>query len=202
MAGRAIHPRLTRVARRAPPAFTQGKLHVSRIHLVLALATTAASVSAASAQSGSAAAPSESSVPNTRPEVIKALDARFANVDSNKDGSLSTAELQTIEAQAIARQKSELSQAVDRAFAKLDTNKDGRLSLEEYRAAAPTIAAKPADNAAALLKLLDADKNGKLSGDEFKRRTLAVFDRLDANKDGTVTAEERRKAVATANAGR
>ncbi len=54
------------------------------------------------------------------------------------------------------------------------------------------------ENAAAMVKLLDTDKNGKLSSDEFKRRTLFIFDRLDANKDGTVTGEERRKAVTTA----
>ena len=144
-----------------------------------------------------AIAQSQSSTPDTRAEVIKALNARFAKIDVSGDGSISAAELQTVEAQVIARQKTELGQAVERSFAKLDTNKDGRLTVAEYHAAAPAITARPADNAAEMVKLLDADKNGKLSGDEFKRRTLAIFDRLDANKDGTVTVEER-KAVVTA----
>ena len=60
----------------------------------------------------------------------------------------------------------------------------------------PKIDAKPAENAAELVRLLDTDKNGKISGDEFKRRTLAGFDKLDTNKDGTVTPTERSKAVA------
>lgn len=170
---------------------------MSRIPVLIASVVALAAASPAIAQPAAGAAPSEASTPNTRSEVIKALDARFAKIDASGDGSLSAAELQTVEAQVIARQKTELGQAVERSFAKLDTNKDGRLTLEEYRAAAPAIAAKPADNAAAMVRLLDTDKNGKLSGDEFKRRTLFIFDRLDANKDGTVTAEER-KAVATA----
>jgi Ca2+-binding EF-hand superfamily protein len=171
---------------------------VSRIPVLIASALAFAIASPAIAQPAAGAAPSESSTPNTRADVIKALDARFAKIDVNGDGNLSAAELQTVEAQVIARQKAELRQAVERSFAKLDANKDGRLTLEEYRAAAPAITAQPAGNAAEMVKLLDADKNGKLSGAEFKRRTLAIFDRLDANKDGTVTIEERRKAVVTA----
>ena len=37
----------------------------------------------------------------------------------------------------------------------------------------------------------------RISSGEFKRRTLAGFDKLDANKDGTVTPAERAKAVAS-----
>lgn len=175
-----------------------GENIVSRIPVLISSLVALAVASPATAQSAAGAAPSEGSTPNTRSEVIKALDARFAKVDANGDRSLSAAELQTVETQVIARQKTELGQAVERSFAKLDANKDGRLTLEEYRAAAPAIGARPAENAAAMVKLLDTDKNGKLSSDEFKRRTLFIFDRLDANKDGTVTGEERRKAVTTA----
>jgi len=162
---------------------------VSRIPVLIASVIGLAAASSASAQSAE-------TIPTTRAEVIKLLDARFAKIDANADGGLTPAELQTIEAQVIEAQKAEIASAVQRAFAKLDANKDGRLSLEEYGAAAPKIDAKPAENAAELVRLLDTDKNGKISGDEFKRRTLAGFDKLDTNKDGTVTPTERSKAVA------
>ncbi len=164
---------------------------MTRIPVLIASAIGLAAASSASAQS-------PETVPTTRAEVIKLLDARFAKIDANGDGGLAPAELQTIEAQVIAARKAELASAVQRAFAKIDTNKDGRLSIEEYGAAAPKIDATPAENAAELVRLLDTDKNGKVSGDEFKRRTLAGFDKLDTNKDGTVTPTERSKAVVAA----
>lgn len=164
---------------------------MSRIPVLIASVVGLAAASSASAQS-------PETVPTTRAEVIQLLDARFATIDVNKDGGLAPVELQAIEAQVIAARKAELASAVQRAFAKIDTNKDGRLSLEEYGAAAPKIDSTPAEAAAELVKLLDADKNGKVSGDEFKRRTLAGFDKLDANKDGTVTPAERSKAEAAA----
>lgn len=174
-----------------------GEFTVSRIAIFTASVLGLAAASSAVAQSTPASGQSPGSVPTTRAEVIKLLDARFAKIDSNGDGGLTSAELQTIEAQVIASQKAQLAGAVQRAFAKLDTNKDGRLSIEEYGAAAPKMDVKPADNAAELVRLLDTDKNGKISAEEFKRRTLAGFDKLDTNKDGTVTVAERSKAVAS-----
>lgn len=169
-----------------------------RIPILIASAIGLAAASSASAQTAAGSSPAQESVPSTRADVIKALDARFTKIDANSDGNLTAGELQTLEGQVIDAQKSELKNAVERGFAKLDTNKDGRLSLDEYRAAAPVIDDKPAENAAQLVKLLDTDKNGKVSNAEFKRRTLTVFDQLDANKDGTVTPEERRKAMTAA----
>ena len=155
-----------------------------------------AAASPALAQPAPAPSQSADAIPTTRAEVIKMLDARFTAIDANHDGVLAPAELQAIEAQVIQNQQAEIAAAVQRAFTKLDTNKDGRLSIEEYGAAAPKVVASPTDNAAELVKLLDVDRNGKISSDEFKQRTLVGFDKLDANKDGTVTPAERAKAVA------
>ncbi|HZT79775.1 MAG TPA: EF-hand domain-containing protein [Gemmataceae bacterium] len=61
----------------------------------------------------------------------------------------------------------------------------------------------------ALFKKLDADKNGKISKDEFRKLADSapdflkdrpeildrIFDRLDANKDGSLTAEELKKGA-------
>lgn len=167
---------------------------MSRTTVLIASVIALAAASPASAQPAAGAAPSEDSIPRTRAEVIKALDTRFATFDANHDGNLSAAELQAIEAKVIERQKAAIATVVEQAFARLDANKDGRLTLAEYRASAPAITAKAADNAAEFARVLDTDKDGKISGDEFKRRTLAAFDQLDANKDGIVSPEERRKA--------
>ena len=171
---------------------------MSRIPILVASVLGLAAATAASAQSAPASSQTPESIPTTRAEVIKMLDARFAGIDANGDGGLTAAELEKIGAQVIESRKVELAGAIQRAFAKLDTNKDGRLSIEEYGAAAPKIDVKPAENAAELVTLLDTDKNGKISSIEFKRRTLAGFDQLDANKDGTVTPEERSKVLAAA----
>ena len=164
--------------------------------IITASAIGLAAASSALAQATPAPSQSADSIPTTRAEVMKVLDARFTAIDANHDGVLTPAELQAIEAQVIQNQRAEIASAAQRAFAKLDTNKDGRLSVEEFSAAAPKVVASPTDNAAELVKLLDTDKNGKISNDEFKQRTLAGFDKLDANKDGTVTPAERAKAVA------
>lgn len=41
-----------------------------------------------------------------------------------------------------------------------------------------------------LLRLMDLDKNGKVSRSEFMRFMEAEFDRLDVNHDGELTVEE------------
>ena len=167
---------------------------MSRIPILIASAVALAVASPASAQPAGGAASSDGPIPSTRAEVTKALDARFATFDTNHDGSLSTAELQAVEAQVVERQKAAIAKVVDQTFAKLDTNKDGRLTLAEYRAATPKIDANPGQDAAALAKVLDTNNDGKISSDEFKRRTLSAFDQIDTNKDGVVSPEERRKA--------
>jgi acetyl esterase/lipase len=41
-----------------------------------------------------------------------------------------------------------------------------------------------------VLRRHDKDKDGRLSRDEFPQQALRIFDRIDSNKDGIVTAEE------------
>ena len=45
-------------------------------------------------------------------------------------------------------------------------------------------------NAKELLKLMDKDRNGKVSRKEFMRFMNAEFDRLDVNKDGELDVNE------------
>ena len=82
-----------------------------------------------------------------------------------------------------------LLQRQKQEFDKLDTNKDGRLTLAEYQAGT-TISAK--ENAADVrMAQLDANKDGTVTAAEFRALTLSQFDKLDKNKDGVLSPQER-----------
>ena len=74
-------------------------------------------------------------------------------------------------------------------FAKMDANHDGFVTEAELSGGRNV-----GGNAAAMIARLDSDKDGKVSLAELSARTLAMFDRADANHDGIVTPEERQAA--------
>jgi len=106
----------------------------------------------------------------------------FAELDSDGDGSLSTAEIQ---ARADAR------------FAAMDSNGDGVISADENAAAMAQKAAERAEmRFARLLEWRDADGDGALSQLEMgDNRAERVFSRADANSDGMISAEEYEQAL-------
>jgi EF-hand domain pair/EF hand len=78
-------------------------------------------------------------------------------------------------------------------FDKADKNKDGQLSRAEFLAAAPQASALTA-NLQKTVTALDANKDGRVTADEFRAPQLSLFDRLDTNKDGVLTLAERQAA--------
>jgi hypothetical protein len=110
---------------------------------------------------------------------------RFSRRDVNRDGALNQAEAP----KAWAR----LSQ--------MDANRDARVTAEELRAgrqaklaqrqAGRTIGGR-VDGAGRTAAPADLDRDGLLTRAEYDARLLARFTRLDANRDGFVTREERR----------
>lgn len=76
--------------------------------------------------------------------------------------------------------------AQERRFHRLDRNGDDVLTPNEI----------PRPDSRILQ--YDADKDGDISLAEFTTGTMARFDRMDLNRDGTVTSEERE----TSNEGR
>ena len=76
------------------------------------------------------------------------FEARFEQMDANKDGKVTAEELT---AQAAAR------------FAVADTNGDGSLSLEEMKAGAQAM------HSERLLKRFDANNDGALSAEELAK---------------------------------
>jgi Ca2+-binding EF-hand superfamily protein len=109
---------------------------------------------------------------------------------------------------------------LDAMFERLDADGDGAISREEFAAAAPMgriramaeetpldrdafaaeMAADAATRAARIFERLDADGDGLLSAEELAprrpERRAAMFDRIDADGDGVITREEAEAAHA------
>ena len=115
-------------------------------------------------------------------------------LDTDKDGSISASELEN----------------ASKALAKLDKDGDGALSAEELR---PDFAAMAREGGfppgqpgaggpmgkemmAKMFEQRDADKDGKLSGDEIPERMRENVSRVDENGDGAIDKSEMEKAMA------
>ena len=145
-------------------------------------------------QAAAAQAPAQAPA-QTRANAQAQAKAAFDAMDANKDGQVDNAEAQRAFAARISAAESRAKAQRDAQFAKIDANKDGSISKQEFDAA--TAGRKPAPDAAAKasatwLSTADGDKNGRVSLNEATSQVLAAFDRIDANKDGTLTAAEAR----------
>jgi EF hand domain-containing protein len=138
--------------------------------------------------------------PLTRAAVQAAVQAKFAESDADRDGFVTGAE---------ARARAETARGEHRAglFERLDADRDGSISRAEFdahhagrgerhegrrgRRGGHGGMARPGLRRFAAM---DADHDGRVSLAEASGRALAMFDRADANRDGTVTADERRAA--------
>ncbi len=94
----------------------------------------------------------------------------FERLDSNRDGKISRAELQT---------------SISRRFGLLDTDRSGTISRNEYAARKTS-----PDRAGPSFDQLDADRNGILSVAEFSAPVLWRFARLDGDGDGSLSRLE------------
>lgn len=105
-------------------------------------------------------------------------------IDSDNDQQVKAAEVR----QAVQT-------AVQGVFAVSDTNRDNQLSPTEMNAAVLGLAKAAAQ---ASFQAADADKSGSLSKDEFAKSLVepanVVFDILDADLDGQLTAQEMERA--------
>jgi hypothetical protein len=146
--------------------------------------------------------------PVKRADLEGQIKDRFAKADANRDGFLVQTEMDAARTAMVAEWRSQ-------HFTTLDTNKDGSISRAEFDA---RLAARAAQSSATtlgvgrgagtvgmgrggLLTRADANSDGKVSLAEALATPLARFDAADANKDGTLTPEERTAARATLGGG-
>jgi hypothetical protein len=97
---------------------------------------------------------------------------RFFRADANNDGRVT---------------KDEVRAAREAAFARMDVDQDGFLTPAD-RADRPVRQGR-GDPGARMAKM-DSNADGRISKDEFVGLDYAIFDRLDANKDGAIDRTE------------
>ena len=122
----------------------------------------------------------------TRAQLVERLDARFAQLDTNRDGTVTAAERS---AQREARR--------GQRFQRLDKDGNGALSPTEFAARGERGEGRSGGRGRLGRgggKGVDANGDGTLSRAEFQARALARFDRGDLDRNGVLTAAERQQA--------
>lgn len=160
--------------------------------LTLVLSTAALALSGTAVAQTAPAAPVRDRTPMadmTRAQVQSRAEARFARMDANKDGTIDQADRQARHGQM---------------FDRMDTDRNGSISRAEFDAAHANRADKQAGRggkrhmagmAGGKRGMMGAAR-GPMTRQAFVDRALSMFDRADANRDGTVTAAERKAAGA------
>lgn len=144
------------------------------------------------------AARPDRNAPVSRADVESRVKTAFERLDANRDGYVTREEGQSVRKEARADRREGL-------FARLDTDRNGAISREEFDAPRTQAAERgerrgnramrgKGRHGGILLGRADADKDGRVSLAEAIARPLERFDRADANRDGTLTPEERKAA--------
>jgi hypothetical protein len=141
----------------------------------------------------------------TRAQLVAQLDARFAQLDTDRDGFISAAERTAAHDRHVAER-----------FARLDADKNGAVTLAEMKAARGMHDAAPGERRgrpgprgmrgmhgmggglggehAGMGR--DADQDGRISKAEFGAAALSRFDRADTDRNGVLSDAERQAARA------
>lgn len=160
--------------------------------------------------------------PLTKAQMLAQADTRFDAIDTNKDGQLSAAERAAgMEAARKDRAARRGGPRGERMLARIDTNGDGLISKAENRAAIEArFTRMDADKNGVVgpgegrrgwgkhgdgpggkhggrgrgggMMMADTDRDGVITRAEFDAHSAARFARLDTDKDGRITVEERR----------
>ena len=117
-----------------------------------------------------------------RATIVANADAEFKRVDTNKDGQMSRAEIETTQRTTFAARVDARNKAL---FAELDSDKNGQISPVEFAKATPV----PKADASAVLRV-DTNKDGQVSLAEHRSATIDTFTKIDTNKDGMITGAE------------
>jgi len=134
----------------------------------------------------------------TRADVEAKVKTKFAMLDADKDGAVTQEEMK-------AHRAAKRAARMDAHFKNMDTDSDGSISRAEFDAAHAKKHHKMADRGKRghhrmkhhgmmkghMFKKADANGDGKVTLAEATAKALAHFDKVDADKNGTVTGAER-----------
>ena len=141
-------------------------------------------ITAAQAQKPAAAPAPAGPQPILRAAFIAQMDAQFRKMDSDKDGKLTTPEIEEFEKQRALAEAEARNAAL---FDRLDVNRNGQISATEF---SRLVTQPPSPGAQPMLSREDGNRDGSITLVEHRSATLANFDRLDADKDGVVSPAE------------
>ena len=158
--------------------------------------------------------------PTTRADVEARAKSRFAEMDANKDGAVTQAEIASTRREQMSKMQGEM-------FTKMDADKNGSISRAEFDAhhqnmmsegmAPPPMAGhgemkrkhmghreggkgRMGRMDDRMFGMADANKDGIVTEAEATQAALARFDKIDTNKDGTLSEAERKAARETMRA--
>lgn len=139
----------------------------------------------------------------TRAEFVDARVARLTAMDANRDGTISVEERQ-------AAMQARRAEHADARFAKLDANGDGSISRAEFdagHAARPErTGAREGRRGGPRHAMRGPGREGRERGpmviSEVAAKLGERFDKMDANRDGVISPDERRAAMTAHRADR
>jgi Ca2+-binding EF-hand superfamily protein len=156
--------------------------------------------------------PARFAQPQTRAAVQAEVQTRFARADADRDGFVTRDEVRA-RAEARREQRRErLGERRGQRFEQLDSNHDGMISRAEFEAprAAPggerrgrRFAGRGGRGGGMMARFgarafaaMDADRDGRVALAEAQQAALQRFDRVDSNRDGSISPDERQAARA------
>lgn len=132
----------------------------------------------------------------TRQSVVDRTNARFDQLDENRDGRVTPEE-------ARAARERRREERADRMFERLDADGNGSITREELREGhgrrggrGMRIARRGGSDGPGgrMRGMRGFGEQGFITREQMQERALARFDRLDADRNGTVTIAERQAA--------
>ncbi len=158
----------------------------------------------------------------TRAEAVQMVREHFGEMDSNKDGTVTTAEIEAARSKRLEDFKgfdgghAMVMGDPNAAFDRLDVNKDSYISRDEFTKAREQRVERRIEKREArknspkegqdvrrhvmrmhgpsggMLAMADTNKDGQVTQAEAEALALQHFDQMDSNRDGQITPEERR----------
>ena len=147
------------------------------------------------------------STPMTRTEAAQKAVERFKKMDLNGDGVLDLADRELRREQRIAKLDTDGNGAISKA--ERDAAREARQQRRAERMAERGVEGERREGkrkmrgmrggkrglmGGGMMAGADANGDGRLTAQEVQAHALARFDRIDTDKNGTVTAEERKAA--------